>query len=73
MRIKEPLNEPLTASIAQNAMYKRKNTYSKIINVVDCKTCNKRLLAVKYLILIIYTYPIAKTTTLYDSTYGPAG
>jgi len=73
VRIKELITELLIASIVKNAMYKRKNTYSKIINVADCKTCKKRLLAVEYLILIIYTYPTAKTRTLYKSTDGPAG
>jgi len=73
VRIKELITELLTASIAKNAMYKRKTTYSKIINVADCKTCKKRLLAVEYVILIIYTYPTAKTRTLYKSTDGPAG
>jgi len=66
--IKKLITELLTASIANNATYKRKNTYTKIINVADCKTCKKRLLAVEYLILIIYTYPTAKTRTVYKST-----
>jgi len=73
VRIKELITELLTASIAKNATYKRKNTYSKIINVADCKTCKKRSLAVEYLILIIYTYPTAKTRTLCKSTDEPAG
>ena len=47
--------------------------YSTIINVADCKTSKKRLLAVKYLILIMFNYPTAKTRTLYKSTDGPAG
>jgi hypothetical protein len=47
--------------------------YSKIINVVDCKTSKKRSLAVKYLILIMFNYATAKTRTLYKSTDGPAG
>jgi len=73
VRIKELITELLTASIAKNAMYNRKNTYSKIINVADCKSRKKGLLAVEYLIMIIYTYPTAKTTTLYKSTDGPTG
>ena len=55
MRIKKLITELLTTSIAKNATYNRKNTYTKIINVTDHKTCKKRLLAVEYLILIIYT------------------
>jgi hypothetical protein len=47
--------------------------YSKIINVADCKTSKKRSLAVKYLILIMFNFPTAKTRTLYKSTDGPAG
>ena len=73
VQINKHITEPLTATIAKNTTYNRKNTYSKIINVADCKTCKKRLLAVEYLILIIYNYPTAKTRTLYKSTAGPAG
>jgi hypothetical protein len=65
--------EPLTASMAKYATYRRKITYSKIIHVADCKTPKKRLLAVKYLVIIIYTYPTAKSRTVYKSTDGPAG
>jgi len=71
VQIKELITELLTASIAKNATYTRKNTYSKIINIADCKSCKKRLLAVEYLILIIYTYPTAIPITLYKSTDGP--
>jgi len=67
------ITELLTAFIAKNTTYNRKNMHSKIINVADCKTCKKRLFAVEYLILIIYNYPTAKTRTLYISTDGPAG
>ena len=62
----------LTAFIAKNTMYNRKNSDSKIINVADCKTCKNRLLAVENLISIIYNYTTAKTRTLYKSTDGPA-
>jgi hypothetical protein len=63
----------LTASIAKYATYIRKNTYSKIINVADSKTSTKKLLAVEYLVLIIYNDATAKTRTLYKSTNRPAG
>jgi len=56
----ELITELLTGFIVKNTRYKRKNTYSKIINVADCKTCKKSLLAVEYLILIIYNYTTAK-------------
>jgi hypothetical protein len=73
LRIGAPITELLTTSLAKNAMGRRQNTYSKIINVADCKTSKKRSLAVKYLILIMFNYPTAKTRTLYKSTDGPAG
>jgi hypothetical protein len=68
-----PITELLTASLAKNAMGRRQNTYSKIINVADCKTSKKRSSAVKYLILIMFNYSTAKTRTLYKSTDTPAG
>jgi len=68
-----PITEQLTTSLAKNATGRGQNTYSKIINVADCKTSKKRSLAVKYLILIIFNYPTAKTSILYKSTDGPAG
>jgi hypothetical protein len=37
VRINELSTELLTASIAKNSTYNRKNTYSKINNVADCK------------------------------------
>jgi hypothetical protein len=67
------ITELLTTSMAKYAMYRRKNTYSKIINVADCTTSKKRSLAVEYLVLIIYNYPTVKTRTLYKSTDKPAG
>jgi hypothetical protein len=69
----ELITVPLTASVAKNTINIRKTPYSKIINVVDCKTCKKKLLAVEYLILIIYNYPTVKTRILYKSTDGSAG
>jgi hypothetical protein len=71
--INKRLTELLTGSIAKNAAYHKKNTYSKILNVADFKACKQRLLAVKYVILIIYKYPTAKTNALYISTDRPAG
>jgi hypothetical protein len=73
LHIGAPITELLTTSLAKNATGRRQNTYSKIINVTDCKTSKKRSLAVKYLILIMFNYPTAKTRTLYISTDGPAG
>jgi hypothetical protein len=73
LRIGSLITELLTAPLAKNATDRRQNTYSKIINVADCKTSKKRSLAVKYLILIMFNYPTAKTRTLYKSTDGPAG
>jgi len=59
------ITELLTDFIAKNSTYNRKNTDSTIINVADCKTCKKRLLAVEYLIMIIYIHRTAKTRPLY--------
>jgi hypothetical protein len=73
LRIGAPITKLLTTSLAKNAMCRRQNTYSKIINVSDCKTSKKRSLTVKYRILIMFNYPTAKTRTLYKSTDGPAG
>ena len=67
------ITELLTAFIAQNTTYNRKNTDSKMINVADCKTCKTKSLAVEYLTLMIYKYHTAKTRTLYKSTDGPTG
>jgi hypothetical protein len=73
VRIGTLITALLTDSIAKNAMDRRQYRYSKIINVADCKTSKKRLLAVEYLILIMFNYPTAKTTTLYQSTARLAG
>jgi len=70
--INELITELLTAFIDKNTTYDRKNTDSNIINVADCKTWKKWLLAVKYRILMIYNNPTAKTRTLSKSTDGPA-
>jgi len=67
------ITELSTALIAKNTTYNRKHRDSKIINVAVCKTCRNILLAVEYLILIMYNYPTAKTGTVYKSTDGPAG
>jgi hypothetical protein len=54
----------LTASIATNAMDRRQNIYSKMINVADCNTSKKILLALKYLILIMFNYSTANTKNI---------
>jgi len=71
--IHELITELSNAIIVKNITYNRKNTDSKMINIAECKTCKKRLLAVECQLLIIYYYPSAKTRTLYKSTNGPAG
>jgi hypothetical protein len=45
--INKHITELLTASAAKNTKHHRKNTYSKTINVADCKPCKTRLLAVE--------------------------
>jgi hypothetical protein len=73
LRIGAPTTKLTTTSLAKNATGRRQHTDSKIINVADSKTSKKRSVAVKYLILIMFNYPTAKTRTLYKSTDGPAG
>jgi hypothetical protein len=73
LRIGAPITELLTTARSENETGKKENTYSKIINVADCKTSQKRSLAVKYLILIMLNYPTAKTGKLSRLTDGPAG
>jgi len=73
VRIGALITELLTVSIAKNATNRRLNTNSNTINVAEYKTSKKRLLAVDYLILIMYNYPTAKRRPLYESTDGPAG
>jgi len=73
VQIQELISELLTASIAKNATNKRKNMYSKILSVAECKTCKKRLWAVKYLILMTYTYPTAKQGHCINLQMDPLG
>ena len=68
----ELITELLTTFIGKNTTYKRKNTDSKIIDMANCKTCKKRLLAAEYAILVRYYYQTAKARALYESTDGPA-
>jgi len=63
----------LTPFIGKNTLYKREDMDSKIIDIANCKTCKKRLLAVEYAILIRYYYETAKAKALYESIDGPAG
>jgi hypothetical protein len=65
--------ELLTAFLATNTTYQKKNTHVKIIDIPNCKTCKKRLLNVEYMILVSYCYLNAKATALYESTDGFAG
>jgi len=55
----------LTAVIAKNIIYNKKNMYSKTIDVTDCETCSRRLLAIECLMLVIYQYRTAKPRALY--------
>jgi len=70
-QINKLITELLTVFIAKNTTYNRKNTVSIIINIADSETCKNRLLTVKYLMLVIFYYPTAKTRTLCKSTDGP--
>ena len=59
--------------IGQNTKYRYRNTDSKMIDIANCKTCKKTLLAVEYKIVIRYYYEPAKMRALYQSRDGPAG
>jgi hypothetical protein len=72
-QINELITKLLTSFIAKNTTYNRKNTVSNIINIAVIKKCKKRLLAVEYLLLVIYHYPTAKTRRLSKSTQGLGG
>jgi len=69
----EHIKELLTTFIGNNTIYQRKNTDSKIIYIATCQTCNNKLLAVVYTILISHYYQTAKSKFLYESIDGPAG
>jgi hypothetical protein len=51
--------------------YYRKRLDFKIIDIVNCRTFKKGLLAVEYAILIRCYYQTAKAGSLYISTAGP--
>ena len=72
-RIFKHITELLPTLIAKNAIYHRKNTDSKLIDITSCKASKKVLLVVEYTILIRYYYQTAKTQALYESIDGPAG
>ena len=73
VRIGAFITERLTASITKNVMDRVQKAYSKMINVSESKSSKKGLLAVEYLIMIMYNYLTGKIGTLYKSTDGPAG
>jgi len=73
MQICQLIMELLTGFLAKNITYQKKNTHVKIIDITNCKTCEKRLLDVEYMILVSYCYQDTKATALYESTDGPAG
>jgi hypothetical protein len=72
-QINDLITELLTACTAKNTTYSRKHTDSKIINVAHARTWKNRLLAVEYLILVIYNSWTANTWALSKSTDGHAG
>jgi hypothetical protein len=73
MWIYEFITELLNTFIGKNMKYYRKRLDFKIINIVNCRTFKKGLLAVDYAILIRCYYQTAKTRELYESTDGPTG
>jgi len=72
-RMNELIMDLLTASIVKHTTYKRNSMDSIIIDMTNCNTCKKRLLAAEYAILIRYYYQTAKARELYESTDGPVG
>jgi hypothetical protein len=67
------ITELLTIFLRKNRTYERNTTDSKIIAIAHCKTCKKRSLAAKCMILISYYHQTAITTALYEFTDGAAG
>jgi len=72
-RTYELITDPLTAYIGKNNTYNREHADSKIIDMVNCKSLKKSLLAAEDVILVTYYYQTAKAGALYESRDGPAG
>jgi hypothetical protein len=69
--INELITQLLTTSIANNTMYNRKNTDSKLIEIASCTACKPVSLVVENTILVRYEKYTAKTRALYESIDGP--
>jgi len=61
----------LNTLVLLNITHIRKNIDSKIADVPTCKVFKHRLLDVSWVILIKYTYWIAKARAFYECTDGP--
>jgi hypothetical protein len=59
--------------IVKNAIYYRRNMDSKLIDIVNCRTCKNTSMVAEYTILIRYYYQTAKTRALYKTIDEPAG
>ena len=72
-QILELYTELLTFFISKNGKYKKRKLLSKIIDIANCKTCNKWLLDIEDMILIWYYCQLATTNALYESTDSSTG
>lgn len=73
MQIHELITELLTALLGHNRNDARKHTDSKFINIVQCESCKKWLLAADYVTLIIYYNQAAKNGALCKCQNEPTG
>jgi hypothetical protein len=71
--IHKVITELLTTFLGKNTTYKCKNTDSKTIDIANCKTSKRRLLAAEQSFLKTYYYQTVKTVVLYESRTGLTG
>jgi hypothetical protein len=66
MQINEIITELLTTFIAKNRMYNRKDTNSKLMEIVSCTACTHASLVVESTIFVRYDKLTANIIALYE-------